>query len=153
KHDESAYRRKFKDHPTDVKGKNALLNITQPELIKNTHRQYFDAGADLIETNTFNSNTISMSDYKMESMVYELNLAGARLARQVADEFTAADPSRPRFVAGSVGPTNRTASMSPDVNNPAFRATTFDALVAASYERTRGLVDGGANMLLAEPIS
>ena len=150
--DEPAYRGKFKDHPTDLKGNNDLLNITQPELIKNIHHQYFDAGADIIETNTFNSNAISMSDYKMESMVYELNLAGARLARQVADDFMKADPGRPRFVAGSVGPTNRTASMSPDVNNPAFRATTFDALVAAYYEQTRGLIDGGADMLLAETI-
>src|SRR5213596_29436 len=150
--DESGYRGKFKDHPAELKGNNDLLNITQPELIKNIHRQYLEAGADLIETNTFNSNTISMSDYKMESMVYELNLGGARLARQVADAFTAADPSRPRFVAGSVGPTNRTASMSPDVNNPAFRATTFDALVAAYYEQARGLVDGGAHVLLAETI-
>src|SRR6266567_7397097 len=150
--DESGYRGKFKDHPAELKGNNDLLNITQPELIKNIHRQYLDAGADIIETNTFNSNVISLSDYKMESMVYELNLAGARLARQVADEFMTDDPSRPRFVAGSVGPTNRTASMSPDVNNPAFRATTFDALVAAYYEQTRGLVDGGADMLLAETI-
>src|SRR5216110_1263197 len=150
--DESGYRGKFKDHPAELKGNNDLLNITQPELIKNIHRQYLEAGADIIETNTFNSNAISMSDYKMESMVYELNLSGARLARQVADEFMTADPGRPRFVAGSVGPTNRTASMSPDVNNPAFRATTFDALVAAYYEQTRGLIDGGADMLLAETI-
>ena len=150
--DESGYRGKFKDHPAELKGNNDLLNITQPELIKSIHRQYLDAGADIIETNTFNSNAISMSDYKMESMVYELNLWGARLARQVADEFMTADPSRPRFVAGSVGPTNRTASMSPDVNNPAFRAATFDALVAAYYEQTRGLVDGGTDMLLAETI-
>ncbi|PYR86723.1 MAG: methionine synthase, partial [Acidobacteria bacterium] len=150
--DESGYRGKFKDHPAELKGNNDLLNITQPELIKNIHRQYLEAGADIIETNTFNSNAISMSDYKMESMVYELNLSGARLARQVADEFMTADPSRPRFVAGSVGPTNRTASMSPDVNNPAFRAATFDALVAAYYEQTRGLVDGGTDMLLAETI-
>ena len=150
--DESGYRGKFKDHPAELKGNNDLLNITQPELIKNIHRQYFEAGADIIETNTFNSNAISLSDYKMESMVYELNLSGARLARQVADEFMTADPSRPRFVAGSVGPTNRTASMSPDVNNPAFRAATFDALVAAYYEQTRGLVDGGTDMLLAETI-
>src|SRR5881409_1983388 len=150
--DESGYRGKFKDHPAELKGNNDLLNITQPELIKNIHRQYFEAGADIIETNTFNSNAISMSDYKMESMVYELNLAGARLARQVADEFTAADPTRPRFVAGSVGPTNRTASMSPDVNNPAFRAATFDVLVDAYYEQTRGLVDGGVDLLLAETI-
>src|SRR5438034_3361456 len=150
--DESGYRGKFKDHPAELKGNNDLLNITQPELIKNIHRQYLEAGADLIETNTFNSNTISMSDDKMEAMVYELNLAGARLARQVADDFMKADPGRPRFVAGSVGPTNRTASMSPDVNNPAFRATTFDALVAAYYEQTRGLIDGGADLLLAETI-
>src|SRR5947208_5453630 len=150
--DESGYRGKFKDHPAELKWNNDLLNITQPELIKSIHRQYLDAGADIIETNTFNSNAISMSDYNMESMVYELSLWGARLARQVADEFMTADPSRPRFVAGSVGPTNRTASMSPDVNNPAFRAATFDALVAAYYEQTRGLVDGGADMLLAETI-
>ncbi len=150
--DESGYRGKFKDHPAELKGNNDLLNITQPELIKSIHRQYLEAGADIIETNTFNSNPISMSDYKMESMVYELNLGGARLARQVADAFTAADPSCPRFVAGSVGPTNRTASMSPDVNNPAFRAATFDALAAAYYEQARGLVDGGADLLLAETI-
>src|SRR5437016_12762637 len=138
--DESAYRGKFKDHPTDLKGNNDLLNITQPELIKNIHRQYLEAGADLIETNTFNSNTISMSDYKMESMVYELNLSGARLARQVADEFMTADPSRPRFVAGSVGPTNRTASRSPDVTNRGFRASAFHPLVASYYGLSRGLV-------------
>ncbi len=127
--DEAGYRGKFKDHPSDLKGNNDLLNITQPEIVRSIHRQYLEAGADIIETNTFNSNAISMSDYKMASMVYELNVAGARLARAAADEFIAADPSRPRFVAGSVGPTNRTASMSPDVNNPAFRATTFDVLV------------------------
>src|SRR5437867_9419678 len=150
--DESGYRGKFKDHPAELKGNNDLLNITQPELIKNIHRQYFEAGADIIETNTFNSNAISMSDYKMESMVYELNLAGARLARQVADDFMKADPTRRLFVAGSVGPTNRTASMSPDVNNPAFRAATFDALVAAYHEQTRGLVEGGVDMLHAVTI-
>src|SRR2546426_3205869 len=148
--DESGYRGKFKDHPAELKGNNDLLNITQPELIKNIHRQYLEAGADIIETNTFNSNVISLSDYKMESMVYELNLSGARLARQVADEFMTADPSRPRFVAGSIGPTNRTASLSPDVNNPAFRAATFDRLVEAYYEQVRGLVDGGVDLLLPE---
>src|SRR5438552_17271143 len=150
--DEAAFRGHFKDHPADLKGNNDLLNITQPDIIKSIHRQYLDAGADILETNTFNSNAISMSDYKMESLVYDLNLAGARLARQAADEFMAADPTRPRFVAGSVGPTNRTASMSPDVNNPAFRAATFDALAAAYYEQARGLVDGGADLLLAETI-
>src|SRR5881296_3557247 len=148
--DESAYRGKFKDHPADLKGNNDLLNITQPELIKNIHRQYFEAGADIIETNTFNSNAISMSDYKMESLVYELNLAGARLARQVADDFTKANPAQPRFVAGSLGPTNRTASLSPDVNNPAFRAITFDELVETYFEQVRGLVDGGVDILLPE---
>jgi 5-methyltetrahydrofolate--homocysteine methyltransferase len=150
--DEAAFRGRFKDHPADLKGNNDLLNVTQPEIIKSIHRQYLDAGADILETNTFNSNAISMSDYKMESMVYDLNLTGARLARQAADEFMATDPTRPRFVAGSVGPTNRTASMSPDVNNPAFRAATFDALVDAYYEQTRGLMDGGVDLLMAETI-
>src|SRR5437016_7354646 len=111
--DEAGYRGHFTDHPVELKGNNDLLSITQPEIIQSIHRQYLEAGADIIETNTFNSNAISMSDYKMDSLVYELNFAGAQLARTVADEFTARDPSRPRFVAGSVGPTNRTASMSP----------------------------------------
>jgi 5-methyltetrahydrofolate--homocysteine methyltransferase len=146
--DESTYRGHFKDHPADLKGNNDLLNLTQPEIVKTIHRQYLDAGADIIQTNTFNSNAISMSDYKMESLVYELNLAGARLARNAADEIT----TRPRFVAGSVGPTNRTASISPDVNNPAFRSTSFDALVAAYYEQARGLMDGGVDLLMAETV-
>src|SRR6516225_5161103 len=150
--DESAFRGRLTSHPAELKGNNDLLNITQPEIITNIHRQYLEAGADIIETNTFNSNAISMSDYKMESMVYDLNLAGARLARRAADAFMAADPNHPRLVAGSVGPTNRTASMSPDVNNPAFRATTFDALVAAYYEQARGLIDGGVDLLLAETV-
>src|SRR3989441_567054 len=150
--DEAGYRGHLADHPAELKGNNDLLSITQPQIILNIHRQYLEAGADIIETNTFNSNAISMSDYKMQSMVYDLNVAGARLARQVADDFIAADPSRPRFVAGSVGPTNRTASMSPDVNNPAFRSTTFDALVDAYYEQARGLIDGGVDLLLAETI-
>src|SRR5437762_5483039 len=150
--DESSYRGHFKEHQADLKGNNDLLNLTQPGIIKSIHRQYLEAGADILETNTFNSNAISMSDYKMESLVYDLNVAGARLARSAADEWMAADSSRTVFVAGSVGPTNRTASMSPDVNNPAFRSTTFDALVAAYYEQTRALMDGGADMLLAETI-
>src|SRR5213594_2592825 len=150
--DESGYRGKFKDHPAELKGNNDLLNITQPELIKSIHRQYLEAGADIIETNTFNSNPISMADYKMEPLVYELNLAGARLAREVADQFMAENPGRPRFVAGAVGPTNRTASLSPDVNRPDFRATTFDLLVEAFYEQGRGLLDGGADLLLAETV-
>src|SRR5213593_4544565 len=150
--DEAGYRGHFKDHPADLKGNNDLLNLTQPGIIRDIHRQYLEAGADILETNTFNSNAISMSDYKMESLVYDLNVAGARLARQAADEFMAADRTRPRFVAGSVGPTNRTASMSPDVNNPAFRAATFDVRVHAYYEQTRGLMDGGVDLLLAETI-
>jgi 5-methyltetrahydrofolate--homocysteine methyltransferase len=150
--DEAAYRGHFTDHPADLKGNIDLLTLTQPGIIKNIHRQYLEAGADIIETNTFNSNAISMSDYKMESMVYELNFTAAKLARSVADEFMIREPRRPRFVAGSVGPTNRTASMSPDVNNPAFRAATFDALVAAYYEQTRGLMNGGVDLLLAETI-
>jgi 5-methyltetrahydrofolate--homocysteine methyltransferase len=150
--DESGYRGHFKDHPADLKGNNDLLNLTQPGIITAIHKQYLDAGADILETNTFNSNAISMSDYKMEALVYDLNLAGAKLARQAADAAMAADPNRPRFVAGAVGPTNRTASMSPDVNNPAFRSTTFDALVDAYYEQTRGLMDGGVDLLLAETV-
>src|SRR5439155_4921956 len=139
--DEAGYRGYFKDHPADLKGNNDLLNLTQPGIILDIQRQYLEAGADIIETNTFNSNAISMADYKMESLVYELNLAGARLARAAADEFMAKDPGHPRFVAGAVGPTNRTASLSPDVNRPDFRATTFDALVEAFYEQARGLAD------------
>jgi 5-methyltetrahydrofolate--homocysteine methyltransferase len=150
--DEAGYRGQFKDHPADLKGNNDLLNLTQPEIIANIHSQYFEAGADIVETNTFNSNAISMSDYKMESLVYELNLAGARLARKAANAAAATGRSRPRFVAGCVGPTNRTASMSPDVNNPAFRSTTFDDLVRTYYEQTRGLMDGNVDLLLAETV-
>src|SRR5438093_7155986 len=150
--DEAGYRGHFKDHPADLKGNNDLLNLTQPGIIRDIHRQYLEAGADIIETNTFNSNAISMADYKMEPLVYELNLAGARLAREVADQFMAENPGRPRFVAGAVGPTNRTASLSPDVNRPDFRATTFDLLVEAFYEQGRGLLDGGADLLLAETV-
>jgi len=148
--DEAGYRGHFKEHPVDLKGANDLLNLTQPEIIKNIHRQFLEAGADIIETNTFNSNAISMADYRMESLVYDLNVSGARLAREVADEFTAMDRNRPRFVAGAVGPTNRTASLSPDVNRPDFRAASFDVLVEAFYEQARGLMDGGVDFLLAE---
>ncbi|TLY45846.1 MAG: methionine synthase, partial [Nitrospirae bacterium] len=130
--DESGFRgRQFANHPSDLKGCNDLLCITRPELVEAIHRQYLEAGADIIETNTFNSTSISMADYKLERLVYDLNLAGARVARRAVDKVLAADPARPRFVAGAVGPTNRTASMSPNVNNPAFRAITFDQLVEA----------------------
>jgi 5-methyltetrahydrofolate--homocysteine methyltransferase len=150
--DEAGFRGRFTDHPVPLKGNNDLLNLTQPEIIKGIHRQYLDAGADILETNTFNSNAISMADYKMESLVYDLNLAGARLARSAADEAMAAGSGQSRFVAGCVGPTNRTASMSPDVNNPAFRSTSFDTLVSAYYEQTRGLMDGGVDLLLVETV-
>jgi 5-methyltetrahydrofolate--homocysteine methyltransferase len=151
KFDESQYRGHFKDHPADLKGNNDLLNLTQPETIQDIHRQYLEAGADILETNTFNSNAVSMSDYKMEALVYDLNLAGAKLARQAVAEHFAVS-GRSAFVAGCVGPTNRTASMSPDVNNPAFRATTFDVLVDAYHEQARGLMDGGVDLLLVETI-
>lgn len=143
---------RFKDHPCDVKGNNDLLNITQPDIIKAIHAEYLKAGADIIETNTFSTQRISMADYKMEELSYELSYEGARIAKEVATEFTLQDPSKPRFVAGAVGPTNRTASMSPDVNDPGYRAVTFDDLVSAYDEQVRGLVDGGADVLLIETI-
>ena len=135
-----------------MKGNNDLLALTQPDLICSIHGEYLDAGADIIETNTFNSNAISMADYQMEGLAYELNLAGATVARKAADAAMDKDPSRPRFVAGALGPTNRTASMSPDVNNPAFRAVTFEQLRDAYEEQVRGLVEGGSDLLLVETI-
>jgi 5-methyltetrahydrofolate--homocysteine methyltransferase len=143
---------RFKDHGHDLKGNNDLLVLTQPDIIAGIHRQYFEAGADIVETNTFNSQSISQADYKLEHLAYELNVAAARLARKVADECEAKDPSRPRFVAGAVGPTNRTASISPDVNNPGFRNVSFDQLVTAYTESIRGLVDGGSDVILIETI-
>jgi len=135
-----------------VKGNNDLLVLTQPDIIKAIHSEYLEAGADIIETNTFNAQTISMDDYGMGSLVREINLAGARLARQAADEYTAKNPTKPRFVAGAVGPTNKTASMSPDVNNPAFRAVSFDDLVVAYKEQILALIEGGVDALLIETI-
>ncbi|MYC27234.1 MAG: methionine synthase [Nitrospira sp. SB0662_bin_26] len=143
---------RFTAHPCDLKGNNDLLVLTQPELIGSLHREYLDAGADMIETNTFNSTAISMADYQMEHLAYELNVAGASVARKAADAVMQKDPSRPRFVAGVMGPTNRTASMSPDVNNPAFRAVTFEQLRQAYVEQVRGLVEGGSDLLLVETI-
>ncbi|PTL36494.1 methionine synthase [Candidatus Methylomirabilis limnetica] len=142
----------FANHPCDLKGCNDLLSITQPAIIEAIHRQYLEAGADIIETNTFNSTSISMADYRLESLAYDLNVAGARAARKAALAVMATDPSRPRFVAGAIGPTNRTASMSPDLHNAAFRAVTFDQLVAAYTEQVRGLLDGGVDILLVETI-
>jgi 5-methyltetrahydrofolate--homocysteine methyltransferase len=143
---------RFAEWPRDVKGNNDLLVLTQPELVARVHREYLEAGADMLETNTFNANAISMADYGMEALSYELNVAGASLARRVCDEVERQDPTRPRWVAGVLGPTNRTASISPEVENPGARNVTFDDLVAAYLEATRGLVDGGADILMVETI-
>ncbi len=149
--EEADYRgKRFADHPCDLHGNNDLLSFTQPHIIEAIHRQFLEAGADLIETNTFNSTAISLADYQMESVVYELNLSAAKIARRAVDAVMMKDPTRPCFVAGAIGPTNKTASMSPDVNNPAFRAVTYDRLVKAYYEQVRGLMDGGVDCLLAE---
>ena len=139
---------RFKNFPHEVKGNNDLLSITRPDVIKEIHAKYFAAGADIAETNTFSGTSIAMADYHMEEFVYELNFESAKIAREVADEYTAKDPSKPRYVAGSIGPTNRTLSLSPDVNDPGYRAVTFDELVIAYTEQIQGLVDGGADLLL-----
>ncbi|MGB1000011.1 MAG: homocysteine S-methyltransferase family protein [Flavobacteriales bacterium] len=143
---------RFTNHHLDVKGNNDLLNISKPELIADIHRAYLDAGADIIETNTFSSTTISMSDYDLEDIAKELNVEGAKIARQVCDEYTQKNPDKPRFVAGSIGPTNRTASLSPDVNRPGFRNVSFDELEQAYTQQIEGLLDGGADILLIETI-
>lgn len=143
---------RFKDIPGQLKGNNDLLCLTRPEVIEDIHRKYLVAGADIIETNSFNATSVSMADYHVQAYCREINLAAARLARRIADEFTALNPEKPRFVAGSVGPTNKTCSMSPDVNNPAFRALTFDELQAAYCEQMEALLEGGVNALLIETI-
>lgn len=143
---------RFRSHPSDLKGNNDLLNITRPDVIKAIHQEYIDAGADIIETNTFSTQRISLADYHMEELGYELSYEGARIAREVVDEYNTKHPEKPRFVAGAIGPTNRTASMSPDVNDPGFRAVTFDDLAEAYYDQVRGLVDGGSDLLLIETI-
>jgi len=143
---------RFADHAKPLRGNNDLLSLTRPDIIKEIHAEYFAAGADMVETNTFSGTTIAQADYALEHIVYELNYESARLAREVADEFTAKDPSKPRFVAGAIGPTNRTASLSPDVNRPGFRAVTFDELAHAYLEQVRGLVEGGSDTLLIETI-
>ena len=166
--DEAGYRgERFKDWPCDLKGNNDLLSLTQPQIIRDIHKAYLDAGADIIETNTFNSTAISLADYQQQDMVYELNYAAAKLAREVADACCAEEAARagasgaagrtsqaarPRFVAGVLGPTNRTASLSPDVNNPGFRNVTFDALRDTYYEATKALIEGGADIILIETI-
>jgi 5-methyltetrahydrofolate--homocysteine methyltransferase len=151
--DEAAYRgERFKDWHTDVKGNNDLLSITQPQIIIGIHKEYLEAGADIIETNTFSSTAIAQADYDMQSLAYELNLASAKCARIAADEYTARDPRKPRFVAGAIGPLNKTLSLSPDVNNPGYRAVTFDEVAAAYSEQIKGLSEGGVDLLLIETI-
>lgn len=151
--DEAGYRGdRFKDWERDVKGNNDLLVLSQPAIIQEIHEQYLEAGADIVETNTFNAQVISMADYGMEELSYEINFAAAKLARAAVDKYNAKTPDRPRFVAGAVGPTNRTASLSPDVNNPGFRNVTFDELREAYKEQMLGLIDGGSDIILIETI-
>ena len=143
---------RFKDYPIPLQGNNDLLSITQPEAIKTIHGKYFEAGADIVETNTFSGTTIAMADYQMEDLVYELNYESAKIAKEIAVEFTKREPNKPRFVAGAIGPTNRTASMSPDVNDPGYRAVTFDELRIAYKQQVEALVDGGVDLLLVETV-
>jgi len=158
---EADYRgERFKDWPTDIKGNNDLLSLTQPQIIKEIHKAYLAAGADIIETNTFNAQRVSLADYHMEELAYEINLAAAKLARQSVEEYSEFNKSEirnpksetPRFVAGAIGPMNKTLSLSPDVNNPGYRALSFDEAVNAYYEQVKGLVEGGVDLLLIETI-
>ncbi len=143
---------RFLDWPTSLQGNNDLLSLTQPHAIAEIHRLYFEAGADIVETNTFSGTTVAMADYQMEELVYELNLESTRIAKEVAAQFTAANPGKPRFVAGSIGPTNKTASMSPLVNDPGFRAISFEDLRVAYRQQVAALLDGGVDILLVETI-
>lgn len=142
----------FENHDKPLKGNNDLLSLTRPEIIKDIHRKYFEAGADIAETNTFSGTWIAQADYGLEKYVYDINFQSAKIAKEVADEFTALNPDKPRFVAGSIGPTNRTASISPDVNDPGFRGITFDELVNAYKEQVNALMDGGVDLLLVETV-
>jgi len=142
----------FKDHPNDLKGNNDLLSITRPDVIQAIHEEYLEAGADLVETNTFSGTSVAQADYGLESIVYELNKRSAEIAKDATSKYTALDPSKPRYVIGAMGPTNKTASISPEVTDPAYRAITFDELAAAYKEQARGLMDGGADALLVETI-
>jgi len=151
--EESDFRgNRFTDHPHPLKGNNDLLSITRPDVIKAIHKEYLDAGADIIETNTFSGTWIAQADYKLESAVFDINFYSAKIAKEVAEEYTAKDPNKPRFVAGAMGPTNRTASLSPDVNNPGYRAISFDQLVDAYSEQVKALIEGGCDLLLVETI-
>ena len=140
------------DHPKDLKGNNDLLVLTRPDVVGGIHRAYLEAGADIIETCTFNATRVSQADYQLSDLAYELNVEGARLVRQLCDEFTAANPAKPRFCAGVLGPTSRTLSISPDVNDPGFRNVSFDALVDDYYDSAKGLMEGGADIILIETI-
>ncbi len=142
----------FENHHKPLKGNNDLLSLTRPEIIEDIHRQYFEAGADIAETNTFSGTTIAQADYDLEFAVYDINFHSAKIAKKVADEFTALNPDKPRFVAGSIGPTNRTASISPDVNDPGFRGITFQELVTAYKQQVNALMDGGVDILLVETV-
>jgi len=142
----------FESHPKSLKGNNDLLSLTRPEIIKEIHTQYFEAGADIAETNTFSGTWIAQADYGLEKFVYDINFQSAKIAKEVANEWTAKNPDKPRFVAGSIGPTNRTASISPDVNDPGFRGISFDELVHAYKEQVNALMDGGVDLLLVETI-
>ena len=142
----------LKDHSKALKGNNDLLSITRPDIIKDIHAKYFEAGADIAETNTFSGTTIAQADYGLEDLVYELNYQSAKIAREAADKFTKNEPGKPRFVAGAMGPTNRTASLSPDVNDPGFRAITFEGLRVAYKQQAEALIDGGVDMLLVETV-
>lgn len=151
--EEADYRgERFKNWPCDVKGNNDLLCLTRPDIIEAIHKQYLEAGADIIETNTFNAQAVSLADYEMQSLAFEINVAAATIARKAADEYTAKNPEKPRFVAGAIGPMNKTLSLSPDVNNPGFRAVTFDEVATAYYEQVKALVEGGVDVLLIETI-
>jgi len=153
KFNEEAFRgERFKDYPSPLQGNNDLLSITQPEAIKTIHGKYFEAGADIVETNTFSGTSIAMADYQMEDLVYELNYQSAKIAKEVANEYTLKQPDKPRFVAGAIGPTNRTASMSPDVNDPGYRAVTFNELRIAYKEQVQALIEGGVDILLVETV-
>jgi 5-methyltetrahydrofolate--homocysteine methyltransferase len=143
---------RFKDHPHPLKGNNDLLAITRPDVLKAIHMQYLEAGADIIETNTFSGTTVAQADYHLEDAVYDINYLSAKIAKEAADEMTAKEPHKPRYVAGAIGPTNRTASLSPDVNDPGYRAITFDQLVVAYKEQTKALVEGGVDVILVETI-
>ncbi|MBO9152736.1 homocysteine S-methyltransferase family protein [Chitinophaga sp. GCM10012297] len=150
---ESDYRgERFANYHTDVKGNSDLLSITQPAIIEAIHREYLEAGADIIETNTFSSTVIAQADYDMQSLAYEMNVAAVQVARRAADDYTRRNPDKPRFVAGAIGPLNKTLSISPDVNNPGFRSVTFDEVVNAYYEQVKALTEAGADLLLIETI-